>query len=49
MKRILEILMEIETLTPMERGSVQANLSDLRSHTVGMFTQPGQLRYSFLL
>jgi hypothetical protein len=46
MRRVLGILMEVEHLTPTERVSVQDNLADLRSHTVGTFTQPGQQRYA---
>jgi hypothetical protein len=51
MRRVLEILMEVERLTPTERVSVQDNLAGLHSHTtasVGTFTQPGQQRYAFL-
>jgi hypothetical protein len=50
MRRVLEIIMEVECLTPTERVSVQDNLAGLHSssHTVGTFTQPGQQRYTSL-
>lgn len=44
MKHVLEILLEIENLTPTDRASVQGNLAGLHSHTAGIFTQPGQPR-----
>jgi hypothetical protein len=46
MRRVLEILMEIENLTPAERASVQGNISGLHPHTVEAFVQPGQQRYA---
>lgn len=47
MKHILEILLEIENLTPTDRASIQGNLAGLHSHTAGIFTQPGQLGIFF--
>ena len=48
MGRVLEILLEIESLTPTERVSIQENLGGLRPHTEGNFTQSGQQRYVFI-
>ncbi|KAN0139135.1 hypothetical protein V8E53_003024 [Lactarius tabidus] len=41
MGRVLEMLMEIENLTPSEAAAVQDNIADLQSHS-GAFAQPGQ-------
>jgi hypothetical protein len=43
-KRVLEILMEIENLTPAEKTSVQDNITGLHSHALATFVQPGQQR-----
>jgi hypothetical protein len=51
MGRVLEILMEIEQITPTERASIQDNLAGLRSHHLGLGTSTstqsasGQQRY----
>jgi hypothetical protein len=45
MKRVLEMLMGIENLTPVERASVQDNITTLHSDTLASFTEPGQQRY----
>ncbi|KAN0132137.1 hypothetical protein V8E53_010056 [Lactarius tabidus] len=42
MKRVLEMLMGIENLTPVERASVQDNITTLHSDTLASFTEPGQ-------
>ena len=48
MKRVLEMLMEMENLTPAERTSIQENIADIHSHTVGTIPQTGQQRYACL-
>jgi hypothetical protein len=46
MKRVLEMLMGIENLTPVERASIQDNITTLHSHTLATSTpEHGQPRY----
>ena len=45
MKRVLEMLMEIENLTLVERASVQDNIAGLHSHTLATFAEPCKQRY----
>ena len=47
MGRVLDILLEIENLTPTQRVSIQENLGGLRPHT-DETSQPGQQRYAFI-
>ena len=49
MKHILEMLMEIENLTPAEKASVQENIANLDPHSLGASAQHGQQRYASTL
>ena len=49
MQHVLEVLMEVESLTPTEKAMVQDNLTNICSNTMGSesesFTESGRLRY----
>ena len=49
MKHILEMLMEIENLTPAEKALVQENIANLDPQPPGASVQPGQQRYVLML
>jgi hypothetical protein len=45
MKHVLEMLMGIGNLTPVERASVQDNITALQSHTLATCMEPDQWGY----